>query len=42
MEFGYGQEGCRDDVVAAHPGLRFRGVRSDLQGIPRTAIIQRE
>ena len=41
MEFGYGQEDAVTTMVAAHPELRFHGVRGDLQGIPRTAIIQR-
>ena len=41
MEFGYGQEDAVAAMVATHPELRFQGVRSDLQGIPRTAIIQR-
>jgi release factor glutamine methyltransferase len=41
MEFGYGQD---DDVRAlaqAAGGLRLDHIRDDLQGIPRTAIIQR-
>jgi release factor glutamine methyltransferase len=41
MEFGYGQE---DDVlalVAAREALRLDHVRSDLLGIPRTAVIQK-
>ncbi|HEY5617159.1 MAG TPA: peptide chain release factor N(5)-glutamine methyltransferase [Vicinamibacterales bacterium] len=42
MEFGFGQEEDVTTMVSAHPQLRLRGVRSDLQGIPRTAIIQRE
>jgi len=42
MEIGYGQE---DDVlalVAARPPLTVRDTRCDLQGIPRTLLIQRE
>jgi release factor glutamine methyltransferase len=42
MEIGYGQE---DDVlalVAARPSLQTRDTRCDLQGIPRTLLIQRE
>ena len=41
MEFGYGQE---DDVLRladARPSLRLERVRADLQGIPRTAVIER-
>ncbi len=41
MEFGFGQE---DDVRALadkRPLLRFDHVREDLQGLPRTAIMQR-
>jgi release factor glutamine methyltransferase len=41
MEFGFGQE---DDVVAlvgARPSLRLDRTRADLQGLPRTAIIER-
>ena len=41
MEFGYGQEEAVEALVAAHPSLRLDRVQSDLQGIPRTAIIQR-
>jgi release factor glutamine methyltransferase len=40
MEFGFGQE---DDVRAAatlRPELRFDRVIADLQGLPRTAVIQ--
>ena len=42
LEFGFGQEDDVRTLVAAHALLRLRSVRSDLQGIPRTAIIQRE
>jgi release factor glutamine methyltransferase len=42
MEFGLGQEDDVRRLVSAHPQLRLRGVRSDLQGIPRTAMIQRD
>lgn len=40
MEFGYGQESGVASLVSARP-LRLDRVRHDLQGIPRTAIIQR-
>ena len=42
MEFGLGQEDDVRRLVSNQPRLRLRGVRSDLQGIPRTAMIQRE
>lgn len=41
MEFGFGQEDDVRQLVAARPALRVDRVRADLQGIPRTAIIQR-
>ena len=41
MEFGYGQEEDVRNLVAATGGLRVDHVRDDLQGIARTAIIQR-
>lgn len=42
MEFGYGQEDDVRALVAARRHLRLDHVRTDLQGIPRTVIIQRE
>lgn len=41
MEFGFGQEEDVRQLVAARPALRIDRVRADLQGIPRTAVIQR-
>jgi release factor glutamine methyltransferase len=41
MEFGYGQESDVLRLVAARPALRLDRVRADLQGIPRTAVIER-
>jgi release factor glutamine methyltransferase len=41
MEFGYGQEPEVEVLVGAQPALRLDRVQSDLQGIARTAIIQR-
>ena len=41
MEFGYGQEADVRRLVATRPSLRLDHVRDDLQGIPRTAVIQR-
>lgn len=42
MEFGYGQEEAVRALVGGRPALRLDHVREDLQGIPRTVIIQRE
>jgi len=41
MEFGLGQEDDVRQLIAARPVLRLDHVRADLQGIPRTAVIQR-
>jgi release factor glutamine methyltransferase len=41
MEFGYGQEDDVRRLVSARPALRLERVRADLQGIPRTAVIER-
>lgn len=41
MEFGFGQEDDVKALVSARSTLQLRRVRNDLQGIPRTAIIQR-
>jgi len=41
MEFGYGQEDDVRALVASRPALRVARVREDLQGIARTAIIER-
>jgi release factor glutamine methyltransferase len=41
MEFGCGQDDEVEALVAARQELDLVRVRSDLQGIPRTAIIQR-
>ena len=41
MEFGYGQEADVRRLVGTRPELRLDHVRDDLQGIPRTAVIQR-
>lgn len=42
MEFGFGQDDAVAEMVSAHFDLRLASVRGDLQGIPRTAIIQRQ
>ena len=41
MEFGYGQEPGVETLVTMQTALRLHRVQPDLQGIPRTAIIQR-
>ena len=41
MEFGYGQEQSVQSLVEARPALRLDRVRADLQGISRTAVIQK-
>jgi release factor glutamine methyltransferase len=42
MEFGFGQEDDVRRLVVARPSLRVDRVRADLQGIPRTVVIQRQ
>lgn len=42
MEFGFGQEDHVRELVQKRPALRLDHVRADLQGLPRTAIIQRQ
>ena len=41
MEFGFGQEDDVRERIAARPALRLDRIREDLQGIARTAVIQR-
>jgi release factor glutamine methyltransferase len=41
MEFGYGQEDDVNLLVTARAVLRLDHIRNDLQGIPRTAVVQR-
>lgn len=41
MEFGFGQEHDVRRLADARPALRLDRVRADLQGIPRTAVIER-
>ena len=40
-EIGFGQEPEVEELVAARPALRIIHVRTDLQGLPRTLIIER-
>jgi release factor glutamine methyltransferase len=42
MEFGFGQEDEVRRLVAARSTLMVHHVREDLQGIPRTAVIQKQ
>lgn len=42
MEFGFDQTTAIENLVAVRPALRLDRIRDDLQGIPRTAIIQKE
>jgi release factor glutamine methyltransferase len=42
MEFGFGQEDDVRGLLEARPSLRLDHVRSDLQGLPRTVVIQRD
>jgi hypothetical protein len=41
MEFGFGQEEDVRRLTAARPSLHVDRVREDLQGIARTAVIQK-
>ena len=41
MEFGYGQEDDVRRLIVARPRLRLERIRDDLQGIARTAVIQK-
>jgi hypothetical protein len=41
MEFGFGQEDDVRALAARRPALRVDHTRADLQGLARTAIMQR-
>lgn len=41
LEFGYGQAGTVERLIAETPGLVLAEIRPDLQGIPRTAVARR-
>jgi len=41
FEFGNGQDEAVEDLVADAPGLRLVELRRDLQGIARTAVVER-
>ena len=40
FEFGLGQDEEVGEVVASYPEYQLQGIRTDLQGIPRTALVQ--
>jgi release factor glutamine methyltransferase len=42
MEFGFGQDADVEQLIGRRPQLRLDRIRPDLQGIPRTAVVQRE
>jgi release factor glutamine methyltransferase len=42
MEFGYAQDDAVREIVEAIAELRLDHIRDDLQGIPRTAVVQRK
>jgi release factor glutamine methyltransferase len=42
LELGAGQKEAVTALVSARGGLTLLEIRADLQGIPRTAIVQRE
>jgi release factor glutamine methyltransferase len=41
FEFGLGQDDEVAELVGRYPEYRLDGIRNDLQGIPRTALVQR-
>jgi release factor glutamine methyltransferase len=41
FEIGAGQDGAVAQLISATPGLKMVGLRNDLQGIPRTVVVQR-
>jgi len=41
FEFGLGQDDEIAELVGGYPEYRLTGIRNDLQGIPRTALVQR-
>jgi release factor glutamine methyltransferase len=41
FEFGLGQDDEIRELVAGYPEYRLDGIRNDLQGVPRTALVQR-
>ena len=41
FEIGVGQDAAVAQLISATPGLKMVGLRNDLQGIPRTVVVQR-
>jgi release factor glutamine methyltransferase len=41
FEIGINQDAAVTQLISATPGLRMVGLRNDLQGIPRTVVVQR-
>jgi release factor glutamine methyltransferase len=41
FEFGFGQDVAVEDLIEQTPGLTMVGLRRDLQGIARTAVVRR-
>lgn len=41
MEFGFGQDETVEGLIGSRSDLRLDHIRQDLQGIPRTAVVQR-
>ena len=41
FEIGVGQDAAVVQLISATPGLRMVGLRNDLQGIPRTVVVER-
>ena len=41
FEIGVGQDAAVSQLISATPGLRMVGLRNDLQGIPRTVVVER-
>jgi len=41
FEIGVGQDAAVAELISATTGLRMAGLRNDLQGIPRTVVVER-
>ena len=41
FEIGVGQDAAVAELISATTGLRMVGLRNDLQGIPRTVVVER-
>jgi release factor glutamine methyltransferase len=40
FEFGFGEDTAVAEAIASRPAFRMEAMRSDLQGIPRTAVVR--